>query len=95
MPGKEESIERAVDEPDVSVLLPLSGRIHRESTEKKRFVAFPAPNNSKQGSSWGTNWQKVDYSWTATNVTSSLGKKFFLGKRINKTIRPRLPQWRA
>jgi hypothetical protein len=43
MPGKEESIERAVDEPDVSVLLPLSGRIHRESTEKKRFVAFPAP----------------------------------------------------
>jgi hypothetical protein len=49
MPGKEESIERAVDEPDVLVLLPLSGHIHRESTEKKRFVVFPAPYNSKQG----------------------------------------------
>ena len=91
MPGKEESIERAVDEPDVSVLLPLSGRIHRESTEKKRFVAFPAPLQFQ--TRIFMDWQKVDYSWTATNVTSSLGKKFFLGKRINKTIRP--PQWRA
>jgi hypothetical protein len=32
--GKEEPIERVVDELDVSVLLPLSGCIHRESTEK-------------------------------------------------------------
>lgn len=63
--------------------------------KRKDLLHSLPPYNSKQGFSWGTNWQKVDYSWTATNVTSSLGKKFFLGKRINKTIRPRLPQWRA
>ena len=81
MPVKEESIERVVDEPDISVLLPLSIRIHRESTEKKRFVAFPAPYNSKKGFSWGTNWQKVDYSWTATNV---LFRKEILSWEENK-----------